>query len=211
MSPHIYLVDRKLSMVNAWKEFCSNIDEVTIIHGSILDNPKWDAFVSPANSFGFMNGGVDLAYSEHYGWDIQRRLQEVIARDYFGELPVGNCVWLHTHNNEVPFMFSAPTMRTPTILSSDTLNPYLATRAVLLCHQQMLKIDGIDVKGIAFPGMGTGVGKVNERLCAFQMKTAIERVRNGVKPFKYLRDACIDQHVNITTVPLLEFEFDFDE
>ena len=132
MNPHIYLIDRKLSMVNAWKEFCGDIDEVTIIHGSILDDPKWDAFVSPANSFGFMNGGVDLAYSEHYGWGIQKKLQEIIAKDYFGELPVGDCVWLHTGNTEVPFMFSAPTMRTPTMLPEDTMNPYLATRAVLI-------------------------------------------------------------------------------
>ena len=69
MNPHIYLIDRKLSMVNAWKEFFDGVEDVTIIHGSILDDPKWDAFVSPANSFGFMNGGVDLAYSDHYGWD----------------------------------------------------------------------------------------------------------------------------------------------
>lgn len=26
--------------------------------------------VSPANSFGFMDGGIDLAYSLHFGWQM---------------------------------------------------------------------------------------------------------------------------------------------
>lgn len=207
-TPHIYLVDLNLNMINAWKEFCGDMDDVTIIHGSILENPSWDAFVSPANSFGFMNGGVDLAYSEHYGWDLQKNLQELIAEEHYGELMVGDCISVPTKNDEVPFMFSAPTMRTPVILPKDTLNPYLATRAVLICHQQMF--DKSKVKGIAFPGMGTGVGRVEPRLCAKQMKLAIENIREGVEPFKFLRDACIDQHENLTRIPAFDVEFEFD-
>ena len=68
-----------------------------------------------------------------------------------------------------------------------------------------------DVKGIAFPGMGTGVGKVDRRLCAKQMRIAIESVRHGVEPFRYLRDACIYQYDNLTKVPVFDIEFDFDE
>ena len=26
--------------------------------------------VSPANSFGFMDGGIDAAYSRHFGWQM---------------------------------------------------------------------------------------------------------------------------------------------
>lgn len=26
--------------------------------------------VSPANSFGFMDGGIDMAYSVHFGWQM---------------------------------------------------------------------------------------------------------------------------------------------
>ena len=26
--------------------------------------------VSPANSFGFMDGGIDMAYSLHFGWQM---------------------------------------------------------------------------------------------------------------------------------------------
>jgi O-acetyl-ADP-ribose deacetylase (regulator of RNase III) len=199
MNPHIYLVDLSREMVEAWQEFCGTMPDVTIIHGSILDDTNWDAFVSPANSFGFMNGGVDLAYSEHYGWDIQRRLQEIIKRDYFGELPVGNCIWLGTGDKKVPYMFSAPTMRVPIRLEKETVNPYLATRAVMLCYQRML-VDRGKIKSIAFPGMGTGIGGVDPRLCAKQMKIAIERVRNGHEFPKKLRDETVDQYLNLTKV-----------
>jgi O-acetyl-ADP-ribose deacetylase (regulator of RNase III) len=199
MNPHIYLVDRNQSMVEAWQEFCGKMDEVTIIHGSVVDDTKWDAFVSPANSFGFMNGGVDLAYSEHYGWDIQRRLQIIIQRDHYGELLVGDCIWLGTGDKKVPFMFSAPTMRVPVQLEKETVNPYLATRAVLMCYQSML-VDKNKIKSIAFPGMGTGIGGVDPRLCAKQMHLAIERVRNGYAFPKKLREATVDQYLNLTKV-----------
>lgn len=37
-----------------------------------------DAVVSPANSFGFMDGGIDLHYSTVFGWHVQERLQAFI-------------------------------------------------------------------------------------------------------------------------------------
>ena len=41
-----------------------------------------DAMVSPANSFGFMDGGLDYALSERFGWDLEKRLQKII-KDFF--------------------------------------------------------------------------------------------------------------------------------
>ena len=29
-----------------------------------------DAIVSPANSFGFMDGGIDMVYSKRFGWQM---------------------------------------------------------------------------------------------------------------------------------------------
>jgi len=46
-------------LYNAWKTFCENLPNVEIYHGSILDLSV-DTVVSPANSFGFMDGGIDL-------------------------------------------------------------------------------------------------------------------------------------------------------
>jgi hypothetical protein len=46
------------SLAEAWATFCGDLDFVSVHHGSILD-VECDAVVSPANSFGFMDGGVD--------------------------------------------------------------------------------------------------------------------------------------------------------
>ncbi len=67
------------------------------------------ALVSPANSFGYMDGGIDLAYTERFGWDLQDRLRGMLSGRHFGELPVGQAVILETLDREYPFLVSAPT------------------------------------------------------------------------------------------------------
>jgi hypothetical protein len=46
-------------LAEAWRKFCGHFECVSIHHGSILDLDI-DAVVSPANSFGFMDGGIDV-------------------------------------------------------------------------------------------------------------------------------------------------------
>ncbi len=54
------------SLAEAWRKFFSELDFVTVPHGSILD-ARCDAVVSPANSFGFMDGGIDAIYLSFFG------------------------------------------------------------------------------------------------------------------------------------------------
>ena len=63
---HIILSAVESSLADAWQEHCGDVPDVTIQRGSILDL-KVDAVVSPANSFGFMDGGIDHLYSHHFG------------------------------------------------------------------------------------------------------------------------------------------------
>src|SRR5262245_10518455 len=75
-------------LADAWQRFCGDLDCVSIHRGSILDL-NVDAVVSPANSFGFMDGGIDMLYSQHFGWKVQERLQALIKKGHHGELLVG--------------------------------------------------------------------------------------------------------------------------
>ena len=45
--------------------------------------------VSPASSFGIMDGGLDAAIQDVLGFAIQQRVQRVIVDRHHGELPVG--------------------------------------------------------------------------------------------------------------------------
>lgn len=160
------------SLYAAWKAHCGDLPDVEIYKGSILDLTV-DAVVSPANSFGFMDGGVDLLYLQRFGARVQNHLQQSIARDHRGELLVGQAQGVVTKDTEIPWLIAAPTMRVPMILPSDTVNPFLAARAALLYALE-------NVDSIAFPGMGTGIGRVSPAICARQMRAAIIEVRGGI-------------------------------
>lgn len=95
--------------------------------GSIL-SLTCDAIVSPANSFGFMDGGIDALYMSHFGPQIQDRLRDAIRVRHHGELLVGAADVIETGNAAIPCLIAAPTMRVPMILK-DSVNPYLAARA----------------------------------------------------------------------------------
>src|SRR3990172_3177140 len=115
----ITLVDVSKPLVDAWREEWSGLENVVIRQCSIFDN-ACDAIVSPANSFGFMNGGLDLFLSEYLGWHVQDRVQEKIQNEFDGELLVGQSLIVPTDNEKFPYLISAPTMRVPLGLSSST-------------------------------------------------------------------------------------------
>lgn len=167
-------------LFNAWKTFCSDLPNVEIHHGSILDLSV-DAVISPANSFGFMDGGIDLLYSHRFGWHVQKRLQQLIKEKHYGELLIGQAEIVATDNLQIPFVIAAPTMRVPMILK-DSVNPYLAARAAFLLIKHGTFFDG-DYKGepvnkfvqsVAFSGLATGVGRIGFNTCARQMQKAVE-------------------------------------
>lgn len=170
------------SLASAWTTFCGGFDFVEVHQGSIFDLSV-DAVVSPANSFGFMDGGIDLLYSHRFGWHVQERLQELIATRHHGELLVGTADVVETDDEQLPFLIASPTMRVPMILR-DSINPYLAARAIFLLIKHGTFSAGkfvgepikAHVKSIAIPGLGTGVGQVGANTCARQMQAAIEEV-----------------------------------
>jgi O-acetyl-ADP-ribose deacetylase (regulator of RNase III) len=169
-------------LAKAWRRFCGDLDFVEVHLGSILD-VACDAVVSPANSFGFMDGGVDAAYLRYFGRDIERRVRQMIAQKHSGELLVGAADVVETGDDRIPFMIVAPTMRVPMILH-DSVNAYLAARAVFLLQRFGTSATGAKagqsiarkIERIAFPGLGTGVGRLGPNTCARQMRAAIDAI-----------------------------------
>ncbi len=200
-------------LAEAWKRFCGDLPDVTIHPGSIL-KVACDAVVSPANSFGFMDGGIDMLYSMHFGWQVQERLQRLIIERHHGELLVGTAEIVETDDDRIPYLIAAPTMRVPMILR-DSVNPYLAARAVLLKVKYGLMPGGAEegrpvsdfVDHIAFPGLGTGVGQVDPDTCARQMRAAIEDVLLNPDSFPLSwRDAQI-KHLQLYSDNLRDLQF----
>jgi O-acetyl-ADP-ribose deacetylase (regulator of RNase III) len=185
----IVLVALDDALADAWERHCGDLPGVVVHRGSILDLDV-DAVVSPANSFGFMDGGIDHLYSDRFGWHVQDRLQELIRTRHGGELLVGTAEIVETGRARPLFVIAAPTMRVPMVLR-DTVNPYLAARAVFrLIHHGVVSAGSLAgepvasvVSSVAFPGLGTGVGRVGPNTCARQVRAAIEESAVGPSPF----------------------------
>ncbi len=169
-------------LAESWSRWCGDLEFVSVHRGSILDL-ECDAVVSPANSFGFMDGGIDAVYTRHFGSEVQERRQEAIRAHHQGELLVGTADVVSTGDDRIPFLIAAPTMRVPMILK-DTVHPYLAARAALLLVESGIFATGPHtgrrvnehIRSVAFPGLGTGVGRVSADTCARQMRAALDDV-----------------------------------
>lgn len=172
---YLMLRDTNPEMVMAWLDEFSEMGPWSIGSNSILSQ-KADAIVSPANSYGNMDGGIDLAYRNYFGLGIQNRLQKLLSEKYDGFLPVGQAIIVPTLNERIPHMIVAPTMEKPSNVSK-TNNAYLAMLAALKVvsdfnlksneHKQS------PIYRILVPGLATGIGRMNVDVSAKQMRQAV--------------------------------------
>jgi O-acetyl-ADP-ribose deacetylase (regulator of RNase III) len=187
MTIEIHLCALDSAIARAWSSQFGSRPGVSIHVGDILTQ-KADAILSPANSFGFMDGGIDLAYSHFFGWDLQDRLQETLRRQHAGELPVGSAVVVPTHHGTIPYLVSAPTMRVPANVAN-TVNVYLAFRAALLAVKASKAI-----QSLLSPALGTGVGAMPIERAARQMYAAYAEVILGETQWRSTARGVLQHH-----------------
>lgn len=138
---------------------------------------KFDAVVSPANSFGFMDRGVDTSYMKFFGDGLQKSIQNVIREKYHGELAIGTGMILNSSRIENPrYMINTPTVRIPGDISN-TLNVYYAFKALL----SLLEKTTHDIKHVLVPCLGAGSGRMPSRRSAEQIKMAFDAFDGSIQ------------------------------
>ena len=190
-----HLRDKEEQMVEAWEKAFEGIEEVRITQGNIME-AKEDAIISPANSFGFMDGGIDLIYSLFFGWQLQERLQAKIIEQYDGELPVGQALIIETNNEEIPYLISAPTMRLPMDVS-DSVNAYLAFRACILAVKKFNQTSSKPIKSVICPGLCTATGKMPYTRAARQMVIAYRNTALGQIKLPFHASYLMNEHFRL--------------
>lgn len=176
----IVLTDKLQPLTRAWGEVFAEHDSIEVIEGDFFERDA-DAMVSPANSFGIMDGGLDLAIRAALGGQIQSAVQKVILEKHHGELHVGAAEVVETNHARWPLLVVAPTMRIPESVAN-TLNAYLAFRAILLAvRQHNASAAAQKIKSLLVPGLATGVGAMDARRCAAQMRMAFDQVRQPAR------------------------------
>jgi O-acetyl-ADP-ribose deacetylase (regulator of RNase III) len=173
----VHLRDINTGVVKAWEQAFADAPGVFVSRGDIFEQ-KADATVSPANSFGYMDGGIDLLYSKYFGWELEANLRALLSERHYGELPVGQAVVLATGHEFIPFLVSAPTMRVPMSIGG-TVNVYLAFRAALIAVLAHNASAGAPIRSLLVPGLGTGIGEVAPERAARQMRLAYNAIING--------------------------------
>jgi O-acetyl-ADP-ribose deacetylase (regulator of RNase III) len=159
----IHLVDKNPVVVKAWERAFDGCG-VRMTCDDILNYPA-DAVVSPANSHGWMDGGIDLVYARKWP-KVEGRVKERI-RMMGGFLPVGVAIWVPTEDPKVKVLITAPTMEVPGPVP-DSVNAFLAFRAALrLAHVYGVKI-------LLCPGLCTLSGHMEPVVSAWQMRAALE-------------------------------------
>jgi O-acetyl-ADP-ribose deacetylase (regulator of RNase III) len=190
----IYLRDRNPELVEHWNYYFQVVDDVYVSCGDIFAPGEYmnvDAIVSPANSFGFMDGGIDFVYSSVLGWGMSEDLRRKINTVYDGELLVGQATTIDIRDSnpdtKIRYLISAPTMRVP-MRVANTVNAFLAFRAALKAAKEHPEINSF-----VCPGLGTAVGEMPYKRCAAQMFEAYQ-MHNEPECFDVLGVAHIHHH-----------------
>jgi O-acetyl-ADP-ribose deacetylase (regulator of RNase III) len=174
----LILVSPEPLLCAAWREQFTELPGVEVVDGDFESLPEFDCLVSPANSFGLMDGGTDGAITRFFGDDLQKRVQGRIVAEFLGEQPVGTSMIVETGHPRHPYLAHTPTMRIPMPIAR-TDNVYLATWAMLVSVHQHNQAAERRINRVACPGLGTGVGRMPFPEAARQMALAY---RNFLTP-----------------------------
>ncbi|HJD81619.1 macro domain-containing protein [Kitasatospora aureofaciens] len=166
----VVLTDLNATVVESWRAAFADVPDIEIRHGSILAE-NVDAWVSPTNSRGRMDGGTDAAIKRHLGAGIQLKVQRAIRSRYAGTLPVGSAVCVPSGAVNPRFLISAPTMETSSQNVSETLNVALACAAAFQAVHRQNRLAPGSIRSVALVGMGAQTGRVPARVCANLMWT----------------------------------------
>lgn len=154
-----------------------------------LTKEKNTAFVSPANSYGDMNGGIDYVLAYKMFKQIQPIVHDAIEKlgiqnatgEYY--LPIGSTIIVPVSTNNIhnQYLISAPTMLTPQDISG-TDNCYHAMYAILKVaykYNKYCQENGHpQISQVIVPGLGTGVGGIIPSVAAAQVFNAIDTFVN---------------------------------
>ena len=160
----VVLVDVNSAVVGAWRTAFADNPEVQIVRGSILEQ-RVDAWVTPTNARGSMDGGLDAVLKKHFGARIEKKVQQEIRRLYPDLLPVGCATCVPTGETSPRFLISTPTMVRSVEDVSETRNVALACAAAFQAIHLQNRAEPGSIASVALPGLGARTGGVPVRIC----------------------------------------------
>ena len=166
----IILLDNKKEMCQAWEKYFGEFKDVKIVCEFLefanLDDV--DCYVSPANSYGLMDGGYDKALTMLFEVELQRRVQDYIISNLYGEQQVGSSIIVDIPG-EKKKLIHTPTMRVPARIKDPEV-VYTSMRSTLICALEN------NVGKIVIPAFGGATGRLAPDVVAEEMFKAYIQV-----------------------------------
>lgn len=162
------LINNKLNLLFSLTAECTDIRKVE-------ENNKV-VYVSPANSYGFMDGGIDAIFSRMFS-GIQKTVQTKISEGKYRDnldrpfLPIGDAIIVETGIKN-KLLICAPTMFRPEPVKKSN-NAYLAFKAILVRVLEYNMKEKEQIKTIICCGLCTLTGRMDAKESVRQIKKAL--------------------------------------
>lgn len=167
----IYIIEKNKEKFSKLVPYFDDLENVILVNTdfeTFMKNNDVECVVSPANSFGLMDGGYDMAITKWYGKEIQQKVQNYILEKYYGEQPVGTSFIIDINENEK--LIHTTTMRTPEKIKDETII-YQCMRMTLITAIQN------NIHSILIPMFGGLTGDVPPQNIAKMMRYAYDQIQ----------------------------------
>ncbi|MCR4561944.1 MAG: macro domain-containing protein [Bacilli bacterium] len=167
----IYLLDIDKEIIEAWKKEFEDYPEVEIVHEDFkrfMDTHDVEAVVSPANAYGSLSGGYDLAIRDYFGVEVEREIQKLIRQECYGEQPVATSLSITIPGTNKKLIHT-PTMQTPSLIK----DPFIVYQAMRVTLMEAIRLK---VKSIVIPAFGGATGRVAPKKLAELMRKGYEQI-----------------------------------
>jgi len=165
------------NIVAKFRKCVDCVNCVDCVQKSIDRNTNFDCdvIVSPSNSLGEIQGGIDLVYYEAFGGiKLQQHIYDKIKSEKNGELLIGHYLVINLKdvNIESPkYLILCPTMTVP-VSVQNTRNAYYFCYALLDALSEINKL-GLECKTVWCPIPAVGVGEMDPEHVGIQCRDAL--------------------------------------
>jgi len=160
----IVLFDTNKTLCDSWciafEDLIESGSSIVVENKNLNEIEGVDCFITPGNSFGSMSGGIDLAFRDKFGYQLQDVIQLGIMQHTPFGLPVGDT--LVVKGEDCADVMYAPTMRVP--------SPARPLDIAFVMSAIIVSLFEYDYKCVAIPGLGTGAGNLNTTIAANMMR-----------------------------------------
>ncbi|KZT05589.1 macro domain-like protein [Laetiporus sulphureus 93-53] len=206
MDVRFTLLDLSAALIEEWQRaFNQHLpnavpDRITLVQAMLADlKPplsQFDCIVSPANSYGRLDGGFDYFLSEAIAPadDLlapTRLVQATLYRRWRGYAPPGTCTLVslsgstcENNSHACAYIAICPTMRIPEVVLWNREVVYNCVWSLLVAvdeHNRSVKATGAgtEIRRVLMTGLATGVGCVSAERCAQQMALAMKHFEDA--------------------------------